>query len=123
MKSKLYTLVFGDILDSLGCYHQLLPREIQPMTLDMKLAGRAMPVLNCDVYGEQEMPFGYLNQALDQLKEGEIYISTGSQAFTVWGEILTATAKQRGCVGAVCFGLPRLFSEDFMKTILYETEF
>ena len=45
MKDKLYTPVVGDILDGLGCYHQFLPREIQPMTKDMKIAGRAMPVL------------------------------------------------------------------------------
>ena len=53
IREQLYTPVMGDILDQLGCYHQFLPREIQPMTLDMKVVGRAMPVLFCDVYGEQ----------------------------------------------------------------------
>lgn len=117
MKSKLYTPVLGDILDSLGCYHQFLPRQIQPMTLDMKIAGRAMPVLNCDVFGEQDPPFGYLTQALDQLQPGEVYVCTGSQASAVWGEIMTATAKMRGCVGAVVHGphrdTPAVLAQNF----------
>ena len=53
MKNRLYTPVMGDILDQLGCYHQFLPAVIQPMELDMKIAGRAMPVLFTEVYGEQ----------------------------------------------------------------------
>ncbi|WOO39770.1 RraA family protein [Rubellicoccus peritrichatus] len=104
MKEKLYTPVVGDILDELGCYHQFLPREIQPMTLDMKVAGWAMPVLSCDIFGEQEKPFGKLTEALDQIQEGEVYISGGSMSSALWGEILTATAKTRGGVGAVVHG-------------------
>jgi len=104
MREKLYTPVVGDILDSLGCFHQFLPREIQPLTTDMKVAGRAMPVLACDVYGEQEKPFGYLTEALDQIETGEVYISGGSMSSALWGEILTATARTRGGVGAVVHG-------------------
>jgi len=104
IRDKLYTPVVGDILDSLGCFHQFLPREIQPLTLDMKVAGRAMPVLTCDVHGEQEKPFGLLTEALDQIEPGEVYLSGGSMSSAVWGEILTATARSRGGVGAVVHG-------------------
>jgi regulator of RNase E activity RraA len=104
MREKLYTPVVGDILDAMGRYHQFLPREIQPMTLDMKVAGRAMPVLTCDVHGEQEQPFGKLTEALDQIKAGEVYVSGGSASSALWGEILTATARTRGCAGAVVHG-------------------
>ena len=104
IKERLYTPVIGDILDSLGCFHQFLPREIQPLTLDMKVAGRAMPVLTCDVYGEQEQPFGKLTEALDQIRPGEVWISGGSMSSALWGEILTATARVRGGTGAVVHG-------------------
>ncbi len=104
MCTQLYTPVVGDILDSLGCYHQFLPRDVQPMTLDMKVAGRAMPVLTCDIFGEQEQPFGKLTEALDQIEPGEVWISGGSMSSAVWGEILTATARSRGGVGAVVNG-------------------
>ena len=117
MKAELYTPVLGDILDKLGRYHQFLPREIQPIKEHMKVAGRAMPVLNADVYGDQEKPFGYLTEALDQLQEGEVYVCTGSMSSAAFGEIMTATAKMRGAVGAVCYGphrdTPRVLEQDF----------
>lgn len=104
MKNRLYTPVMGDILDQLGCYHQFLPPAIQPMELDMKIAGRAMPVLFTEVYGEQPKPFGYMTESLDDLRPGEVFICTGMQRCAVWGEIMTASARMRGAVGAVCYG-------------------
>jgi regulator of RNase E activity RraA len=117
MCEKLYTPVVGDVLDALGCFHQFLPREIQPLTLDMKLAGRAMPVLSCDVFGEQALPFGKLTEALDQLQPGEVWISGGSRSSALWGEILTATARTRGGVGAIVHGphrdTPRVLEQNW----------
>lgn len=104
MREKLYTPVVGDILDELGHYHQFLPRDVQAITAEMIVAGRAMPVLTCDVYGEQEKPFGLLTEALDQIQPGEVYISAGSNSSALWGELLTATSRTRGGVGAVVNG-------------------
>lgn len=115
---ELYTPVVGDILDTLGYYHQFLPQEITPAKLEMKLVGRAMPAVMVDVYGEQEKPFGLLTQALDQLQPGEIYIASGgAMRCAYWGELLTATAKKRGAVGAVINGFhrdtPQMLSQNF----------
>jgi regulator of RNase E activity RraA len=108
MESELYTPVVGDILDALGYYHQFLPQPVQPMRMEDKLAGRAMPVLMIDVFGPQKKPFGKLTEALDQLQEGEIYIATGgAMRCAYWGEILTATGKARGARGAVIDGYHR----------------
>src|SRR3954452_19624434 len=108
MKRLLYTPVVGDILDDLGFTHQFLPQPIQPMREEMKLAGRAMPVLMIDVYGKQKVPFGKLIEALDQLQPGEIYLASGGEMrCAYWGEILTATAKKRGAVGAAINGFHR----------------
>jgi regulator of RNase E activity RraA len=105
---ELYTPVVGDILDGLGFTHQFLPQPIQPMREEMKLAGRAMPVVMIDVFGKQKKPFGMLTQALDQLEPGEIYLASGGgMRCAYWGEILTATAKKRGAVGAVINGFHR----------------
>jgi len=107
-KNELYTPVVGDILDELGCYNQFLPQPIKPINDLDKLIGRAMPVLMIDVYGPQKQPFGKLTEALDQLKEGEIYVATGGDMrCAYWGEILTATAKKRGAAGAVINGYYR----------------
>jgi regulator of RNase E activity RraA len=118
MKEKLYTPVVGDILDGMGYYHQFLPQGIRPLRYGMKLAGRAMTVLMIDVYGPQHKPFGFLTEALDQLKENEIYIATGgTKRCAYWGELLTATARTRKAVGAVLDGwhrdTPQVLAQDF----------
>lgn len=108
MKDKLYTPVVGDILDAMGYRHQFLPQEIRPLREDMKLAGKAMTVLMIDVFDAQAKPFGYLTEALDQLQENEIYVATGgTRRCAYWGELLTATARTRGAVGAVVNGWHR----------------
>lgn len=105
---ELYTPVVGDVLDDLGFTRQFLPQPIQPLREDMKLAGRAMPVLMIDVFGKQKQPFGLLTEALDQLQPGEIYLASGGEMrCAYWGEILTATAKKRGALGAVMNGYHR----------------
>ncbi|MDR3460331.1 MAG: RraA family protein [Verrucomicrobiae bacterium] len=104
----LYTPVVGDILDDLGFTRQFLPQPVQPLREEMKLAGRAMPVVMIDVFGKQKQPFGRLTEALDQLQPGEIYLASGGDMrCAYWGEILTATAKTRGAVGAVINGFHR----------------
>lgn len=118
INEKLYTPVVGDILDQLGHYHQFLPQQIQPMQTHMKLAGRAMPALMIDVYGPQQQPFGKLTEALDQLEAGEVYLcSGGDMRCAYWGEILTATARMRGAVGAVANGFhrdtPKVLEQDW----------
>jgi regulator of RNase E activity RraA len=117
-RDELYTPVVGDILDTLGLWHQFLPQPIQPMSTGMKLVGRAMPVLMIDVYGPQDQPFGKLTEALDQLEPGDIYLASGGEMrCAYWGEILTATARVRGASGAVINGYhrdtPRVLEQDW----------
>lgn len=108
IKKELYTPVVGDVLDALGHYHRFLPQPIQPALTEMKLVGRAMPVVMIDVYGPQKKPFGFLTEALDQLEPGEIYLASGGDMrCAYWGELLTATARTRGAHGAVINGFHR----------------
>lgn len=108
IKEELYTPVVGDILDNLGFYHQFLPAQIQGIDSSMKVAGFAMPVLMIDVFGPPEKPFGLLTEALDDLKQNEIYIATGgTQRCAYWGEMLTCASRMRGAVGAVVNGYHR----------------
>ena len=120
MKEKLYTPVVGDILDQMGYSHQFLPAAIRPLVSQVPaeliaekqnnwtvLAGYACTILENDVYGTPKKPFGYMTEALDQLKPNEIYIATGAHHSALWGELLTASAKARGAVGAVLDGYTR----------------
>jgi 4-hydroxy-4-methyl-2-oxoglutarate aldolase len=108
IRDTLYTPVVGDILDAAGLWHQFLPQAVRPLRDDMKLVGRAMPVLIADAWGPQPDPFGRMTEALDQIQPGEIYLATGgSRNCAAWGEILTATARTRGGTGAVIDGYHR----------------
>lgn len=108
IRRELYTPVVGDVLDGLGRYHQFLPAPVQPLRESMKLVGRAMPVLMIDVHGPQKKPFGLLTEALDDLRAGEVYVAAGGEMrCAYWGELLTATARTRGAVGAVIDGYHR----------------
>jgi regulator of RNase E activity RraA len=107
-RCELYSPVVGDILDSLGRYHQFLPQPIQPLREEMRVVGRAMPILMIDVHGPQQKPFGLLTEALDDLRQGEVYVAGGgTMRCAYWGELLTAAARTRGAVGAVIDGFHR----------------
>jgi len=51
-KQELFPALVGDILDKLGYQHQFLDPAIKPVKNDMVVIGRAMPVLEADVFEE-----------------------------------------------------------------------
>ncbi|HZQ08241.1 MAG TPA: RraA family protein, partial [Anaerolineae bacterium] len=117
IRGELFTAVVGDVLDTLGYLHQFLPPNIQPLRPDMVVVGRAMPVLEADFFtppkGEGNgpvtaKPFGLLFEALDDLKPGEVYITTGaSPRYALWGELMSTRALKLGAAGAVLDGYAR----------------
>ena len=114
IKTHLFTSVIGDVMDTLGLTHQFLPPEISALRPDMIVCGRAMPALQADcasttISAEGEnAPFGLLFEALDSLKENDVYVTTGaSEPYACWGELMTTRAIQLGAVGAVINGFSR----------------
>jgi regulator of RNase E activity RraA len=73
----------------------------------MFLVGRAMPVLEADVFDEKN-PYGLMFDALDDLKPGEMYVATGGVApYAMWGELMSTAARARGATGALLNGYIR----------------
>jgi regulator of RNase E activity RraA len=116
MKKNLYSSVIGDILDKMHFYHQFLPQRIQPLRDDMVIAGRAMPVLEADLYGENlfykneflKKSFGLMLEALDGLQKNEVYICSGSSpAYALAGELMCTRMQVLGAAGAVVNGFHR----------------
>ena len=114
MKNELFVAVVGDVLDQMGHKHQFLPAQIHPLADDMVVAGRAMPVLETDSpsnthhSNEGKVPFGRMLEALDDLKENEVYLCTGSSpSYALWGENMSTRAIQLGAAGAVVNGYSR----------------
>ena len=116
-RRELFTAVVGDIMDKLGFLHQFLPPRIQPLRADMMVIGRAMTVLEADVYAESAstaggaamaQSFGLMFEALDDLKPNEVYVCAGaSPRYALWGELMTTRAIKLGAAGAVVDGYLR----------------
>jgi len=117
LKKKLFSAVLGDIMDQQGYMHQFLPPAIHPIHGEMIVAGRAMTVLETDIFNEVSgssgdnslaTPFGLMFNALDDLKENEVYICTGaSPSYALWGELMSTRAIKLGAAGAVLHGYTR----------------
>ena len=116
IKGNLNTAVVGDIMDQLGFQNQFLTPKIKPLRDDMIAIGRAMPVLETDTLDNTstssnailKKPFGLMLEALDQLKENEIYLCTGgTPSYALWGELMSTRALQCGASGAVLNGYSR----------------
>jgi 4-hydroxy-4-methyl-2-oxoglutarate aldolase len=107
VRGKLFSAVVGDILDKLGHRHQFLPSEIRPLRNYGVVVGRAMPVLEADVF-DYRQPFGKMFEALDDLRAGEIYLAAGgSRRYAFFGELMSVAASARGASGAILYGFHR----------------
>lgn len=116
-KEELFSALVGDVLDKLGYLHQFLPSGLKPIRPDMVVIGRAMPVFEADVFGEMvdntknpimQKPFGIMFEALDYLKEDEVYICTGSSLrYALWGGLMSTRAIKLKAANAVLDGFSR----------------
>jgi 4-hydroxy-4-methyl-2-oxoglutarate aldolase len=102
----LYSGVVADVLDAGGRRDQVLPAHIRPVTLSMKVAGPAFPGLGQptdDVtHNDTEKRLAMLEAA----KPGSVSVWScgGHTGSAHWGEIMTRSVMERGCVGAVVDG-------------------
>jgi regulator of RNase E activity RraA len=117
MRKELFSSVIGDVLDTQGFRHQYLPPNIRPLSEDMLIIGRAMTVLEADFFVEPgkegrsdlaKKPFGVMFEALDDLKQNEIYVTSGvCGAYAQWGEMMSTRARVLGASGAILNGYAR----------------
>lgn len=119
-RRELFTAVVGDCLDHMGLRRQFLPPVFSPLRDDMVAIGRAMPVLETDVYdpvsitggdmGDADLKkaFGLLFRALDDLRPNEVYVAAGgTPRYALWGELMSMRAMACGAAGAVVDGFSR----------------
>lgn len=116
-RRELFPAVVGDVMDAMGLRSQFLPPHIRPVRDDMILLGRAMPVLEADVFSDEsgagennalDRPFGLMFRALDDLRPGEVYVCAGaSPRYAVWGGLMSMRARVLKASGAVLDGYHR----------------
>ena len=116
VRRELFVAAVGDVMDRMGLQRQFLPPAIKPIDPAMVILGRAMPVLEADVFSEAvsgrglltDKPFGMMLEALDDLRPGEVYVCAGgSPRYALWGGLMSARAMQCGAAGAVMHGYHR----------------
>jgi 4-hydroxy-4-methyl-2-oxoglutarate aldolase len=101
--AKLDTTSISDALDRLGIAGQCL--NIKPLDPRFRLTGRAYTIL----YGPAGKPPGTVGDYIDDVLPGSVVVldNGGRENATVWGDILTWVAHQRGVAGTVIDGACR----------------
>jgi len=100
----------SDAMDSIGIHGQCLPRQIGPIQHGQHVVGYAFPVTVAAVTETPAVPYVGLLNALDALREGDVFIASGlsdNLDVAIWGELISEASKSRGAVGAVCNGYGR----------------
>lgn len=99
----LTTATLSDALDRLGRPGSLL--GIAPLENGQRLVGRAFTVR----YRPAGHPPGSVGDYIDDMQPGQLVVvdNGGRTDCTVWGDILTAVAHQRGIAGTVIDGVSR----------------
>lgn len=93
----------SDALDKLGIHGQIA--GLLPLQRTSRLVGRAFTVRYVPITGTG----GTVGDYIDDLAPGSVVVidNAGRLDVTVWGDLLTATASQRGVAGTVIDGVCR----------------
>jgi len=104
--STVYTGAISDVLDQIGFRHQVLPWEIQGLTIEHRVAGVAMPVEGQPTESQDpEEIFVPVLKMLGDLQPGDVIISQPHDSVSAhFGELSAESAKYRGARGAVIDG-------------------
>ena len=100
---KLDTAAVSDALDKHRIGGQCL--QIKPLDSGFRLAGRAFTVL----YRTAGDPAGSVGDYIDDVEPGQVVVldNQGREDVTVWGDILSSIAHQKGIAGTVIDGACR----------------
>jgi len=103
---RLYTGVVADILDTKGVRYHSLPPFIRPLKEHMKVAGPAFTCLGVQTGDIKSDDTPMLIKMLEAVTPHCVVVlsASGDRSSSHWGEIMTLSARQRGCTGAVVDG-------------------
>lgn len=104
--SAIYTGALSDVLDEMGRRDQVLPHEIQGLTISQSVVGVALTVEGAPTASEDpEEVYIPILEMLGSLKPGDVIVSQPHDNVSAHiGELSAETAKFRGARGAVIDG-------------------
>jgi regulator of RNase E activity RraA len=103
---RLYTGAVADVLDAHGLRGQVLPAGILPIRTDMRVAGPAFPGFGVPTDDPTDNDMDRRLAMLESVRPGSVTVwSCGGHTESAhWGEIMSRSVMDRGCVGAVLDG-------------------
>jgi len=109
LRRVMTSAVVCDALDAEGFPHQSPRVPLRPLTADHSLVGRCRTTLWADMYHVDPRPYELELQAVDDCRPDDVIIAAagGSMRSGIWGELLTAAARNAGCVGVIVDGAVR----------------
>ena len=117
-KTKLYSAVLADTLDSLGYHKQTLTPGIKSIKPDVIICGLARVGLYMPIYHDDENTNVYEHEIalIDSLRENEIAVLCchGNEKIAPWGELLSTRAtylKSAGCLTDGCVRDTKMINE------------
>ena len=123
---KLYTGCVNDVMREACLLDQNLPHEIMPLRDEMVVCGEAFTVKsapNCMIEGEMT----FRAQMLDDFFPGGVVVwdSSSDVEASLWGGVMTATAKAKGIRGTIIAGgirdTKQILEQDFPVFYRYRT--
>jgi len=101
--AKLDTATLSDALDRCGINGQCY--KISPRSSDFRMTGRAWTLK----YGPAGIPAGTVGDYIDDVAPGSVIVldNGGRDDATVWGDILTEVAHNKGIAGTLIDGVNR----------------
>ncbi len=115
LRSQIGASLVSDVMDAAGLRDCVLGGGYRPLSPQTSLVGYAFPVQWAAVTAANANadPYSGLLAALDDIGEGEVWVSAGADFGHVasWGELMTTAVVKRGSTGAVLEGLARDVAE------------
>ncbi|WP_203329126.1 RraA family protein [Candidatus Laterigemmans baculatus] len=109
MRESLYVAVVADALDSMGLRNQSPRVPLTPYTSQSLLVGRCKTTLWADMYHTVENSYELELLAVDSCQADNVMIcaANGSMYSALWGELLSTSSRNSGCIGAIVDGAIR----------------
>ncbi|ETF01980.1 dimethylmenaquinone methyltransferase [Advenella kashmirensis W13003] len=112
LKTKLYTAVLSDVLDSMGYRDQAMLPFIRPLSEESVIFGSARTgyFMNTFSVAPGENPYEHEIALIDDLKPDDVVVlgcDGPTTRIAPWGELLSTASQHRGAVGCITDGLVR----------------
>jgi regulator of RNase E activity RraA len=111
VRTKLYSGVISDVLDTLGNMHHAMAPKIRPLDETLVMFGRARTAQYMPVYHVEPgvNPYELEIALIDSLQKDDVAVMAcpGENRIAPWGELLTTASHARKAAGCVTDGLVR----------------